>query len=130
MTGLGPDSPRLYEDEKFVAALKKMEQRTGFNACEKEMQALHRELDPIMREIMRSPATSIAGLRVKTLAAIEVNGQLWDEAPGDLDLDAEAVRSLIEAACAVSGVTLPQEEHGALGDDVPPSQHHGSAALN
>ena len=130
MTGLEPDSPGLYGDEKFVAALKKMEQRTGFAACDRRLQTLDRELDQTMRKIARSPATSIAGLRVKTLAAIEANDGLWDVPAADLDYDEEAVRSLIEAACAVTKVALPQEEHGALGDDAPLSQHRGSAALN
>jgi hypothetical protein len=43
-----------------------MSARNGFDACDKRLEALYRELDPIMREIMRMSATSIAGLRVKT----------------------------------------------------------------
>jgi hypothetical protein len=117
-------------DERSAFAARQMEERSGFNACDKVLSGLTRELDQIMRKIARLPATSIAGLRVKTLAAIEANDDLWNVPAADLDYDKEAVRSLIEAACAISGVTLPQEEHGALGDDSPPSQHHGSAALN
>lgn len=130
MTGLEPDSPKLYGDERFVAALKKMEERTGFNACEERLQALHRELDPIMKKITRTPATSLAGLRVKTAAAIEANDDLWDEPLADLDYDKEAMRSLIEAACTITGIPVPQEEWEEIEEAPDAFLHHGSAALN
>jgi hypothetical protein len=89
-----------------------MGKRNGLCACDEKEHALHRELDPLMREIFRTPAASIAGLRVKTLAAIEACKNFWDQADGDLDYDDEAVRSLIEAACAVTDIPVPSEAAG------------------
>src|SRR5260370_42086894 len=108
-----------------------MGERNGFDPCDAKLVALDHELGPIMRAIMSTPARSIAGLRVKTLAAIEANGRLWDETPRDLDYDAEAVRSLIEAACAYTGVPVPKEPLSATDDGVDDAQMHpGSAAVN
>jgi hypothetical protein len=95
--------------ERYLAAYGEMGDRNGFDAADRKLQALHRELDPVMREIFSTPANSLAGLRVKTLAAIEANAHLWDDALCDLDYDKRAVRSLIEAACVLTDVPIPSE---------------------
>ena len=112
-TGYEPgqdNPPGLFE--QYAAANEEMGKRNGLCACDEKEHALHRELDPLMREIFRTPAASIAGLRVKTLAAIEACKNFWDQADGDLDYDDEAVRSLIEAACAVTDIPVPSEAAG------------------
>lgn len=129
-TGYEPgrdNPPGLFE--RYAAANEEMGKRNGLCACDEKEQALHRELDPLMREIFRTPAVSVAGLRVKTLAAIEACKNFWDQAPGDLDYDDEAVRSLIEAACAVADIPVPKEAHAGTDDDED-AWCPGSAALN
>ena len=92
-----------------------MADRNGFKACDSKLEALHRELSPIMKAIMLTRATSMAGLRVKIASAIEANGHLW-HAWGqavvfrDMDYDSRGVRSLIEAACAVTDVPVPDAQ--------------------
>jgi hypothetical protein len=49
-------------------------------------------------------------LRVKTLVAIFANGDLWCQSCHDLDWNKEAMRSVIEAACVVTGIPVPQEK--------------------
>jgi hypothetical protein len=120
------NSPGLFE--LYGAANEEMSERNGFCACDEKLMALHRELDPLMREIFCTPAVSVAGLRVKTLAAIEACKNFWDQAPGDLDYDDEAVRSLIEAACAVADIPVPNET--AMYDDEDVQLCPRSAALN
>jgi len=126
-----PANPPELNDRYFAARLE-MEDRNGFSACDEKLQTLHRELDPLMREIFRTPAVSVAGLRVKTLAAIEACKNFWDQVPGDLDYNDEAVRSLIEAACAVADIPVPSEtfDFNAADDDGSAQVHLGSTALN
>jgi hypothetical protein len=116
--------------EQYLAAAKEMGDRNGLNACDKRLDSLQGEVEGVMREITYIPATSAAGLRVKTMAAIEVNGHLWDEPLCDLDYNQGPVRSVIEAACVVTGIPVPQEELGEFADDDAVGLHLGSAALN
>jgi hypothetical protein len=109
----GPtDSPDLAE--RYLAACGEMEKRNGHAAHEKELDTLFRKLDRLMREIMCTPAMSIAGLRVKTLAAIEVNNSLWNKPARDLDYDKRGTRSLIEAACTLTQILVPQKASGDI----------------
>jgi hypothetical protein len=121
---------RIVHDPFFLCA--KQENALPFVYLRREAGALCiLELDPIIREIMHTPATSTAGLRVKTLAAIEVNSDLWHEP--FCDVDYEAVRSVIEAACVVTEIPVPQEcpeDAVVADDDEVAGLHPGSAALN
>ena len=63
-------------------------------------------LYPIEQAIMRTPASTIAGLGVKARHAAYVLSQYW-EAPVDrIDWDARAVRLLIEAICDIAHTPL------------------------
>jgi hypothetical protein len=96
---------RIVHDLFFLCA--KQENALSFVYLRREAGALCiLELDPIIREIMHTPATSTAGLRVKTLAAIEVNSDLWHEPFCDRDYDKRAVRSVIEAVCVVTEIPV------------------------
>jgi hypothetical protein len=125
----GDHDPKLVA--RFLEELGQISERNGFDACDKRHQALHRELYPIMRDITCTPASSLAGLRVKTLVAIVANPDLWHETCHDLDRDKEVMRSVIEAVCVVTGIPVPQEQldEGDDDDDATLS-HPGSAALN
>ncbi len=81
----GRSPPGLCED--WLKAMDEMGSRNGFNACDRRLQALYRELDPVMKKIMSIPATSVVGLGVKAMAAFEANDGLWDASPRDLDYD-------------------------------------------
>src|SRR5262249_31150982 len=120
-----PDNAQPGMFDRFWEALGVMSERNGFNACDDRLQALCSELDPIMKEIACTPATSLAGLRVKVLAAIEANPQLWAKPFGDLDYEVKAVRSLIEAACTITDASVPVMDYD--GEDFLPAP---SAALN
>jgi hypothetical protein len=133
LTGWDPTDPEnpTWMWGQYAAAEQEMGDRNGSHACDERLEALHREVDPIMRGIMDTPATSIAGLRVKTLIAIDVNEKLWEKRHHDLDWELKAVRSLIEAACVVSGVPVPKEEPERVAEyDGDARSHPGSAGLN
>jgi hypothetical protein len=120
LTGVEPgsdgsqDAARL--TERWLDSYGEMSERNGFSACDRNLQAMYRELDPIMREILCLPARSAAGLRTKTLAALVANDYLWDEPLAELDWDSRFVRSLIEASCAIAGLQLPRDHDP---DDAP-----------
>ncbi|HWX63919.1 hypothetical protein [Bradyrhizobium sp.] len=61
-------------------------------------------LEPIEQAIMAIPARSIAGLGVKARHAAYVISEHWDAPIDQIDWDARAVRSLIEAVCVVASI--------------------------
>ena len=61
-------------------------------------------LEPIEQAIMAIPARSIAGLGVKARHAAYVISEHWDAPIDQIDWDARAVRSLIEAVCDVASI--------------------------
>ncbi|MGJ5130665.1 hypothetical protein [Bradyrhizobium oligotrophicum] len=61
-------------------------------------------LAPIEQAIMATPARTIAGLGVKARHAAYVNSEHWDAPIDEIDWDARAVRSLIEAVCDVASI--------------------------
>src|ERR1043165_4078267 len=95
--------------ERWLDSYGEMSERNGFNACDRNLDAIYRELDRIMKEVLRLPATSAAGLRTKTLAALVANDHLWDEPLDELDWDRRFVRSLIESSCTITGLALPRD---------------------
>lgn len=86
-----------------------------------------------MREILRLPANSLAGLRAKMLVAIFANESLWDKLFQDIDWHERTVRSVIEAARVLAGIPVPQEctdDDGVVDDADEAGSRPGSAALN
>jgi hypothetical protein len=61
-------------------------------------------LEPIEHAIMAIPARTIAGLGVKARHAAYVISEHWDAPIDQIDWDARAVRSLIEAVCDVASM--------------------------
>jgi predicted ATP-grasp superfamily ATP-dependent carboligase len=79
------------------------------NQYEHEYSRLDKETFLLAEKIMNTPAHTLAGLRAKALHAVHACVHLWDEPSVDLDWDKEAARSLIEAACALTGLPVPVE---------------------
>jgi hypothetical protein len=63
-------------------------------------------LAPIEQAIMATPARTMAGLGVKARHAAYVNSEHWDAPIDEIDWDARAVRSLIEAVCDMASIPL------------------------
>jgi hypothetical protein len=82
----------------------------GSNVLWEKLSAVDWRVAPIAEQIMAKPGHSLAGLRAKVILAVHVNPDLWDEPFDDLDWDKRTIRSLIEAACSVSGLDVPQEK--------------------
>ncbi|WP_316195168.1 MULTISPECIES: hypothetical protein [unclassified Bradyrhizobium] len=61
-------------------------------------------LAPIEQAIMATPARTIAGLGVKARHAAYVNSEHWNAPIDEIDWDAQAVRSLIDAVCDVASI--------------------------
>jgi hypothetical protein len=61
-------------------------------------------LEPIEQAIMAIPARTIAGLGVKARHAAYVISEHWDAPIDQIDWDARAVRSLIEAVCDLASI--------------------------
>ncbi|WP_316159293.1 hypothetical protein [Bradyrhizobium sp. SZCCHNRI3042] len=69
------------------------------------------ELAPIEQAIMGTPARTIAGLGVKARYAAYVVSEYWNAPIDQIDWDARAVRSLIEAVCDVSSIPYSFESN-------------------
>ncbi|MDU0960329.1 MAG: hypothetical protein E6614_01260 [Bradyrhizobium sp.] len=68
------------------------------------IEAMLGDLAPIEQAIMATPARTLAGLGVKARHAAYVNSEHWDAPIDEIDWDARAVRSLIEAVCDVAAI--------------------------
>ena len=64
-------------------------------------------LYPIEQAIMTTPARTITGLGVKARHAAYVVSHYWEAPIDQIDWDARAMRSLIEAVCRLADVTAP-----------------------
>ncbi|BAM89488.1 hypothetical protein S58_34950 [Bradyrhizobium oligotrophicum S58] len=82
-------------------------QRPPDEAATGRMETILLRLYPIEQEIIQTPASTIVGLGVKARHAAHVLSQYWEEDLDQIDWEAKAVRSLIEAVCEVAGVALP-----------------------
>ncbi|MGJ4896690.1 MULTISPECIES: hypothetical protein [unclassified Bradyrhizobium] len=67
------------------------------------------ELAPIEQAILATPARTLAGLGVKARHAAYVISEYWDAPIDQIDWDARAVRSLIEAVCEVASIPFSFE---------------------
>lgn len=65
----------------------------------KQVEAILERLAPIERQIMQTPACTMAGLGVKARHAAHVLSHHWEASIEAIDWDAQAVRLLIEAVC-------------------------------
>jgi len=70
---------------------------------------LHRQLESISNKITRTPATSLAGLRAKTKFAVIACEPWWKTRMKSLEWEAEHARSVIEAACVLTGLPVPED---------------------
>jgi hypothetical protein len=68
-------------------------------------------LEPIEQAIMAMPARTIVGLGVKARHAAYVISEHWDAPIDQIDWDARAVRSLIEAVCDVASISFSFESN-------------------
>ena len=68
-------------------------------------------LEPIEQSIMAIPARTITGLGVKARHAAYVISERWDAPIDQIDWDARAVRSLIEAVCDAASVSFSFESN-------------------
>jgi hypothetical protein len=68
-------------------------------------------LEPIEQAIMAIPARTIAGLGVKARHAAYVISDHWDAPIDQIDWDARAVRSLIEAVCELASISFSFESN-------------------
>ncbi len=65
----------------------------------KQVEAILERLDPIERQIMQTPACTMAGLGVKARHAAHVLSHYWEASIDAIDWEAQAIRLLIEAVC-------------------------------
>ena len=85
------------------ALLRAVEQRENDHEWEEKR-------NEIAVRITKTPATDLEGLKAKTLVAVEERPELWRQTVRDLDWHLQVIRSLIEAACVVTGLPVPQEQ--------------------
>jgi len=77
----------------------------------KLIEAMLVSLEPIEQAIMAIPARTIVGLGVKARHAAYVIPEHWDAPIDQIDWDARAVRSLIEAVCDVASIPFSFESN-------------------
>jgi hypothetical protein len=75
------------------------------------IEAMLVSLEPIEQAIMAIPARTIAGLGVKARHVAYVISEHWDAPIDQIDWDARAVRSLIEAVCDVASIPFSFESN-------------------
>jgi hypothetical protein len=100
-----PDGELIALADQFKVLWRKFERAEDGAPSE----ALADQLQPIFDKISQIPATSLAGLRAKTMAAVAQCGHWWDKSKSDLDADHEQARSVIEAACVITGLRALKE---------------------
>jgi hypothetical protein len=81
-------------------------ERTGPDDWMKQAEAILARLYPIEQTITHTPARRIAGLGVKARYAAYAMSQYWEEAIDQIEWEAQALRSLIEAVCEVARASL------------------------
>lgn len=118
-----PDGELIALADQFETLWKKFEHAADGAPSE----VLADRLQPIFDKISQIPATSPAGLRAKTMAAVAQCGHWWDESKSDLDADHLQARSVIEAACVITGLRVPKERSRPKPDWC---VHPGSETLN
>jgi hypothetical protein len=97
-----------YQFDAAVAKLLSMEMHDPDSVeANSRLESLLASMEPIEREIMALPARTMAGLAVKARLAAHIVSNYWDVPLERLDLDARAFRLLVDAVCAVAGVSLP-----------------------
>jgi hypothetical protein len=94
------------EAERHLAAMKIVDEETGFSAANEKMEALWARLDPVVKTITDTPACDLAGLALKANATATAWESLWKQTPNELDHEDELIRDLIENVCAVAGIDL------------------------
>jgi hypothetical protein len=104
-----PRHPTKEQCYLFMNEWKKTDVETGNDVAGQKVETVSREIYPIEDQIMETPARTVAGLRVKAMLTVSVATRLWEKPFRDLDYDQQAMRSLIEAVCAVAGLDLPPE---------------------
>jgi hypothetical protein len=119
-----PDAELVALAEQFESVIKRMRR------YDDPPEHLHTQLQRISEAVSRLPAISLAGLRAKTIFALEACSPYWDQRMKDMEWEDEHARSVIEAACVIVGLPIPKEqlpETEALPDG---PTHPGSEALN
>ena len=90
---------------KEILSARHIPRLDGNGVDTKQVEAILERLYPIERQIMQTPACTMAGLGVKARHAAHVLSHHW-EAPIDaIDWDAQAIRLLIEAVCDCANTT-------------------------
>ena len=107
------------EVEGNTASLAVAIQRTGCDVVQAHMSELERDMQPLAKEIIAAPATSLGGLRAKALVA------LWEAYPthasheGTFEFRDDGSRSLFEAVAVMTGLSpLVRELEARLAADV------------
>jgi hypothetical protein len=98
------------EFQRWMAEWKQTEIETGATEAWQVAEEIENIMDGLAKTIMSYPANSLSGVRAKTLVALHSNAHVWSQAFDDLDWDEKGTRSLIEAACKLTGVEVPPEE--------------------
>jgi len=85
----------------------RLEEHASDEAVTCRIEPVLARLYPIERAIMRTRASTIAGLGVKARHAAYVMSQYWEDPIDQIDWEAQAARRLIEAVCDVARMPLP-----------------------
>jgi hypothetical protein len=110
---IGPPDPAGSTKERsdlFAAELEKAYKEAGADVTEDNCDILCGQTGRLAEKIMAIPAYTVAGLRAKTIAAVQCcEHSFWNRPFDDLDWEEKGARSLIEAACLLTGVNVPVE---------------------
>jgi hypothetical protein len=125
---LNPDAELVALGEQFKIFLKQLRPYDDRRVPPPER--LMQQCQSISDKVSRLPATSLAGLRAKTIVALFACEHWWNRSKRDLDVDEEHGRSVIEAACAIVGLKVPEGPPELAPDLVARQTHPGCESLN
>jgi hypothetical protein len=111
--------PGTYESRVagILEAIERINKEEGFDKLSDEHDALCESaggIDQLTDEIVKTPATTLAGLAVKARAACMVFHSYWDGPRNKMDIDEHLVRELVDGICRLAGAPeMPEGEHAA-----------------
>jgi hypothetical protein len=99
------------EAKTHLAVQTIVEEEMGIVDLGKKLDALYARLDPIVNEVIATPAEDISCVGLKANAVATAMPHLWESAPNGLDYPDQLLRDLIESFCVVTGVELFARPH-------------------
>jgi hypothetical protein len=96
------------ETDLYLEHYEVLGKKIGFNDIVVKLVQIHFPMEAVARQIWSLPCHTISGLKAKALSATFLIGHLWDRPFEELDIDNQALRQLVTAVYAMTGLQEPK----------------------